>query len=71
MGKKQIAVFAIALAAFVVSSAHAAEIKLCGAASMVTGLVDPKKAAVEKATGDTINVTSSNAGKGLIDLMDG
>jgi len=71
MGKKQMAVFAIVLAAFMVSSVHAAEIKLCGAASMVTGLVDPRKATVEKATGDTISVASSNAGKGLVDLMDG
>jgi phosphate transport system substrate-binding protein len=61
----------LVLAAFVVSQAQAAEVRLSGAASMVTGLIGPGKAAVEKATGDTVSVASSNAGKGLIDLVDG
>ena len=71
MDNRYIVVFAVLLALFMASAAHAAEVRLCGAASMVTGLVDPKKGAVEKATGDTLIVTSSNAGKGLIDLVDG
>ena len=71
MLNKRVLVFALALAAFTVSTVYAVEIRLCGAASMVNALIDPKKAAVEKATGDTINVVSSNAGKGLIDMLDG
>jgi len=71
MINKRILVLAIVLAAFMATSVYAAEIRLCGAASMVDGLVNPKKASVEKATGNKINVTSSNAGKGLIALADG
>jgi phosphate transport system substrate-binding protein len=59
------------LIAFMSTSVYAAEIKLCGAASMITGLINPKKAAVEKATGNKMIVESSNAGKGLIALVDG
>jgi phosphate transport system substrate-binding protein len=49
----------------------AEEVKIAGAASVVTDLVAPHKAAVEKATGITLVVDKSNAGKGLIDLIDG
>lgn len=45
-------------------------VKLCGAASVVDGLIIPHKAAVEKVTGYSLDVVKSNAGKGLIDLVD-
>jgi phosphate transport system substrate-binding protein len=49
----------------------AEEVKLSGAASVVDRLINPHKAAVEKVTGYTLLVVSSNAGKGLIDLIEG
>lgn len=54
-----------------VPAVRAEEVKLCGAASVVTDLVAPNKDAVEKATGYKLIVDKSNAGKGLIDLVDG
>lgn len=52
-------------------AALAEDVKLNGAASVVTDLVAPHKVAVEKATGYTLVIDKSNAGKGLIDLADG
>lgn len=52
-------------------AAVAEDVKLCGAASVVTDLVAPHRSEVEKATGLTLIVDKSNAGKGLIDLIDG
>jgi phosphate transport system substrate-binding protein len=49
----------------------AEEVKLNGAASVVDRLINPHKAEVEKITGYTLLVVSSNAGKGLIDLVEG
>lgn len=46
-------------------------VKLHGAASVVDSLVNPHKAAVEKVTGYALEVVKSNAGKGVIDLVDG
>ena len=52
--------------------AFAAEnVKLSGAASVVDSLVEPHKNAVEKATGYQLIVDKSNAGKGLINLING
>lgn len=51
--------------------ASAETVRLHGAASVVDALVLPAKSAVEKATGDTLIIDKSNAGKGLIDLVDG
>lgn len=51
--------------------AAAPQVKLCGAASVVTDLVAPNKEAVEKGTGIKLVVDKSNAGKGIIDLLDG
>lgn len=56
---------------FVATSAFGEEVRLHGAASTADQLVNPHKAAVEKATGYTLTVAVSNAGKGLIDLVDG
>ncbi len=47
------------------------QVKLCGAASVVTDLVAPNKDAVEKETGVKLVVDKTNAGKGMIDLLDG
>jgi len=50
--------------------ADARVVRLHGAASAVDGLVTPRKATVEQATGLTLVVERSNAGKGLIDLVE-
>jgi phosphate transport system substrate-binding protein len=47
------------------------EVRLNGAASVVDSLINPHKAKVEKATGYALLILKSNAGKGLIDLVDG
>lgn len=59
------------LLALVALAARAAEVRLCGAASVVENLVQPHKAAVEKATGLSLIIEKSNAGKGLRDLIEG
>jgi phosphate transport system substrate-binding protein len=46
-------------------------VRLSGAASVVDSVINPHKAAVEKATGYALEIVKSNAGKGLIDLVDG
>jgi len=54
-----------------VQAALAEDVRLNGAASVVTELVAPHQKEVEKATGYTLIIDKSNAGKGLIDLIDG
>jgi phosphate transport system substrate-binding protein len=71
MNKKWVVLLAVLLMSVCVTAAWAEEIKLFGAASTVNRLINPNKAAVEKKTGYTLKVVSSNAGKGLIDLVDG
>src|SRR5437016_4906425 len=51
--------------------ALAEDVKLNGAASVVTDLVAPHQESVEMSTGIKLIVSKSNAGKGLIDLVDG
>jgi len=46
-------------------------LRLKGAASVVDSLVKPARAAVEKATGVSLVIDKSNAGKGLVDLIEG
>lgn len=59
-------------ALLVISGAAVADtVRLHGAASVVDSLVAPNKARVEQATGHTLVIDKSNAGKGLIDLVDG
>lgn len=71
MNKKWVILLVVALMVTCTTVAWAEEIKLFGAASTVNRLINPNKAAVEKKTGYTLNVVSSNAGKGLIDLVEG
>ena len=47
------------------------EVRLNGAATVADRIVIPYKSFVEQATGDTIVVVVNNAGKGLIDLVEG
>jgi phosphate transport system substrate-binding protein len=50
---------------------RAAALRLHGAASVVDSLVAPHAAAVEEATGIRLAVDRSNAGRGLLDLVEG
>jgi phosphate transport system substrate-binding protein len=71
MNKKWLILLVTVLLVAGATAAWSAEIKLFGAASAVDRLANPYKAAVEKKTGFTLVVVTSNAGKGLIDLVDG
>ncbi|KAA0892188.1 hypothetical protein ET418_08280 [Oryzomonas rubra] len=71
ISRLQSSILAAAMTFCLAQAALAQDVKLNGAASVVTDLVAPHQAAVEKATGYTLVVDKSNAGKGLIDLIDG
>jgi phosphate transport system substrate-binding protein len=71
MNKKWLVLLVASLMVVWTTAAWAAEIKLFGAASAVDSLARPYQAAVEKQTGFTLMIVTSNAGKGLISLVDG
>ena len=52
-------------------ASRAETVRLHGAASVIESVVQPHKAEVERATGLTLAVDKSNAGKGLKDLIEG
>ena len=60
---------AILLSANVFS--HAAELKISGAAAVAGAIVMPNKAAIEKASGLTLNITVNGDGNGVKDLYAG
>jgi phosphate transport system substrate-binding protein len=64
-------ILAVTMIFCMAQAALAEDVKLNGAASVVTDLVAPHRAEVEKATGYKLVIDKSNAGKGLIDLIDG
>src|ERR1700690_308723 len=68
---KKIAFFLIILLSFGASMVWGETIELHGAASTVDSLIMPYKDAVEKKTGHSLMVVKSNAGNGLIDLVEG
>lgn len=70
MGKNMIFLLVAVLLMAWTSAVSAETVRLHGAASTVDSLITPNKAAVEKKTGHTLSVVKSNAGKGLIDLVD-
>jgi phosphate transport system substrate-binding protein len=71
--KKPFRISSLLLGALLMFSqaALAEDVKLAGAASVVTDLIAPHQKTVERATGIKLVVNKSNAGKGLIDLIDG
>lgn len=71
MNKRMLVLMVVVIMCVSAASAWAETVRLHGAASTVDSLITPHKAAVEKKTGHTLNVVKSNAGKGLIDLVDG
>ena len=60
--------FAVAMLA---GTALADTVRISGAGTVFSAIVQPAKAAVEKSTGHTLQITNSNSGKGLADLASG
>jgi phosphate transport system substrate-binding protein len=61
-------------AAFLLSASavsHAAELKISGAAATANAIINPNKAALEKETGLTLNITVNGDGNGVKDLHAG
>lgn len=70
--KKMFTVAAIALASATLAGTAAAEtVKMTGASTVFNVVIAKTKAAAEKSSGHTVQVLSSNTGKGLVDLADG
>ena len=59
-----------ALAAILPLCAHADTVKLAGATTVVNVVINPYRAAVEKATGHTLEINGNATGRGLVDLSD-
>ncbi len=53
------------------SPARATAVRLRGATTVIDRVVNPHKAAVEKATGHTLDIVGNATGKGLVDLHEG
>jgi len=62
---------AAAVAAIFAQGALADTVKLHGATTVVSVVVNPARAAVEKATGHSLEIVGNATGKGLVDLSDG
>ena len=60
-----------ALVAASISLAQADTVRLAGATTVVNVVVNPQRAAVEKATGHTLEINGNATGRGLVDLSDG
>ena len=71
MNKKTVLLFSLLLVCLWAATGQAETVRLHGAASTVDSLIAPNSVTVEKMTGHTLSVVKSNAGKGLIDLVDG
>ncbi|MDI1271758.1 MAG: substrate-binding domain-containing protein [Polaromonas sp.] len=70
--KKKLTLSAIPLAlAMLAGGALADTVKISGAGTVFADFVSSGKAAVEKSTGHTLQIVSSNSGKGLADLASG
>lgn len=59
-----------AVAAVLPLAAQADTVKLAGATTVVNVVVNPYRAAVEKATGHTLEINGNATGRGLVDLND-
>ena len=70
MKRHLVAVLAVP-ALFTAASVFAVEVKMNGATTVVDRVIAPHKAAVEKATGNTLSIIGNATGRGLVDLMDG
>ena len=69
---KKVLLTAVAVAAATLAGSAAADtVKISGASIVFSAIVSPAKGAVEKSTGHTLELFSSNASKGLNDLLVG
>jgi len=57
-------------AAMIPLAAQADTVKLAGATTVVNVVVNPHRAAVERATGHTLEINGNATGKGMVDLSD-
>src|SRR5512138_326561 len=62
---------AVSAAGLWAQDAAAAQVRLHGATTVIDRVIEPHKAAVEKATGHQITVVGNATGKGLVDLVQG
>lgn len=51
-------------------AAFAESVRLAGSTTMINAVINPNRAAVEKATGHTLDIVGNGSGKGLADLID-
>jgi phosphate transport system substrate-binding protein len=58
------------ISATFVSAAVADTVRLSGSPAVIAAVINPHRAAVERATGHTLQVASSETGQGLADLAD-
>jgi len=66
---RAISLAALACTAF--PAVQADTVKLAGATTVVNVVVNPNRAAVEKATGHTLEINGNATGRGMVDLSDG
>ena len=73
MKKSLLALFVVAALAVIVLAApvQAVEVRLHGATTTIDRLINPYKDAVEKQTGNKLELVGNGTGKGLADLLDG
>jgi phosphate transport system substrate-binding protein len=70
--RKELAILAsAAMMAGAVSAAFADTVKLHGATTVVDVVINPHRAAVQQATGHTLEIVGNATGRGLVDLADG
>ena len=64
-------IFAVVFCWLAIAPADAAEVRLNGATTCINSVINPYRAAVEKATGHTLKILGNATGKGLVDLAEG
>jgi phosphate transport system substrate-binding protein len=70
MGWRTLALAALAVGSWATPAA-AGQVRLHGATTVVDRVIEPYRAAVEKATGLTLEVVGNATGKGIVDLHEG
>ena len=71
MKQPTLRLLSIACAALFAFAAHAETVKLSGASTVYNVVVKPMQDQVSRISGHTLEITTSNTGKGLIDLVEG
>lgn len=63
--------YATAVVLLVNSTAHAATLSIHGSTTVSNAILVPQKAAIEQASGETLDIVSNGSGRGLVDLAGG